>query len=498
MELQFEKKPCPYLRRMVWDVKEQEQTQEVRLADGLPDIGTILGVWGQCVMRGKEWGNDSISTNGGVMAWALYAPADGSEPRMVECWLPIQMKWNMVGSEKMGTIRCHWQLKGVDGRTLSARKLMLRANVSILSEALEPWQEEVAVASEVPEDVQLLRKTYPARLPVEAGEKAFLLEDEIAFSTGEPVMQRLISCAMTPQITEQKVLGGKAVLRGNGNFHMLYQDTEGRLHSRDHQIGFSQLADLDRDYDTDAELGVVMALSSLEPELQEGHLRIKCGMVAQYLVSDQLMLELTEDAYSPSRQVSPDMQELRLPVVLDQRQEPVRVSCAMDGKCAEAVDVSMNMEQPAVRRAGDLTELICNGQAQVLYYDENGDLQGRSGRWSGQWELPVSLDADVMGMVQTVSVPEITVGSDRMEVGATLQMEACTVSQQPLAMVTALQLGAVTQPDPGRPSLILRRAGEGSLWEIAKLTGSTVSAIRSANGLTGEPVDDRLLLIPVV
>ena len=44
MELQFEKKPCPHLRWTVWDVKEQEQTQEVRLADGLPDIGTILGV----------------------------------------------------------------------------------------------------------------------------------------------------------------------------------------------------------------------------------------------------------------------------------------------------------------------------------------------------------------------------------------------------------------------------------------------------------------------
>ena len=28
MELQFERKPCPYLRRAVWDVKEQEQTQE--------------------------------------------------------------------------------------------------------------------------------------------------------------------------------------------------------------------------------------------------------------------------------------------------------------------------------------------------------------------------------------------------------------------------------------------------------------------------------------
>ncbi len=43
------------------------------------------------------------------------------------------------------------------------------------------------------------------------------------------------------------------------------------------------------------------------------------------------------------------------------------------------------------------------------------------------------------------------------------------------------------EPDPARPSLILRRTGEGGLWELAKACGSTVEAIRSANGLEAEP-----------
>jgi hypothetical protein len=44
----------------------------------------------------------------------------------------------------------------------------------------------------------------------------------------------------------------------------------------------------------------------------------------------------------------------------------------------------------------------------------------------------------------------------------------------------------------------LRRAGDGSLWELAKASGSTVAAIRSANDLENEPLDDRMLLIPVI
>jgi hypothetical protein len=100
-------------------------------------------------------------------------------------------------------------------------------------------------------------------------------------------------------------------------------------------------------------------------------------------------------------------------------------------------------------------------------------------------------------MVQNVSrtVSSVTVG--QIGLHSELQAEAMTVSQQGMNMVTGLELGEMEIPDPARPSLILRRAGEDSLWEIAKGSGSTVSAIRKANGLKDEPLDDRLLLIPV-
>ena len=61
-----------------------------------------------------------------------------------------------------------------------------------------------------------------------------------------------------------------------------------------------------------------------------------------------------------------------------------------------------------------------------------------------------------------------------------------------------LELGEENTSDPARPSLILRRAGEADLWEIAKNTGSTVEAIRKANALEAEPRQDQMLLIPVM
>ena len=76
-------------------------------------------------------------------------------------------------------------------------------------------------------------------------------------------------------------------------------------------------------------------------------------------------------------------------------------------------------------------------------------------------------------------------------------MEITATTSRGIPMVTGLNLGEPRQADPERPSLILRRAGEKRLWDLAKASGSTVEAIRKANNLQDEPAPNQMLLIPV-
>ena len=492
MELQFAKTPLNCLLRSVREVQDQEQTQEVRLPEGMPDIGRVLGAWGQCVLRGKQWNASAMSCNGGVMVWVLYAPEDGSEPRSVEVWLPMQMKWNFrEDSQREGAIRTSWLLRSVDARTLSARKLMVRACASVLGEAMEPGETDLYTPDPMPEDVQLLRRSYPALLPREAGEKAYFVEDEISPSEGAAKPEKLLYCHVQPRITEQSVVGGKAVFRGELGVHLLCRYDDGQLRGSDHAIGFSQFSDLDRDYDDDARVDVMMAVSALEPELQEGILRLKCGLVAQYLIHERKMLELVEDAYSPHRSVTPRMQTLELPMMLDDRREELRLEFPWDGD--RALALAFYPEHPHLRRAGGLAEMEVPGTVQILSYDDQGNLQGDTVRSSSTWELPVGENASIQAQIQPNGWPQSGGGILRGDVSA----QAVTMAGEGLNMVTGLELGEMTRPDPTRPSLILRRAGDDTLWELAKASGSSVEAIRSANGLAEEPEQGRILLIPV-
>ena len=498
MELKFQKNICRYLNPVIHQVQNQELTQEIRLSDGMPDVGRVMAGWGQVILRSKEWRGDSIAISCGLMLWVLYQPEDGSPLRTVESWIPFQMKWDLEDGHREGSIRVETLVRFVDARTVTARKIMVRAGVAALGQAFQPGESEIGIPGEMPEDVQLLKKTYPIRLPRETGEKSFLMDEDLTLPGSSPMPEKLVYYTMQPRILEKKVTANKVVFRGSGNLHVLYLSETGQLHSWDFELPFSQFAELDGDYGSDTWADVKMGITSLELEKDgDNHLRFKCGMLAQYLIDETQLLELVEDAYSPSREVTLEERNLKLPAVLEQRTEPVAVRQSIHQDANLIADVEYLPDFPRQRRTGDRLQIELPGQFQVLYYGENGALQSAQTRWEGDLQLYADGDAGIGYTVLPGERPQATAGESSIELRSEPELQMVTLSNQAIPMVMGLELGEKKQPDPARPSLILRRAGDSPLWDIAKSTGSTVAAIRLANGLEAEPAVNQILLIPV-
>lgn len=496
--MQFNKTLCPCLRRAVREIQDQEQTQEVRLSDAMPDIGRVLGAWGQAMVRGKEWRSNGMTVSGGVMAWVLYVPEDGSEARCVEAWIPFQMKWDFPDSETDGTISAACLLRSVDARSTSARKLMVRAGVSVLAEALEPVEAEIFAPGEMPEDVRSLRRSYPIRCLREAGETIFLMDEDLMVPASCPKMQKLIRYELQPEIIDQKVMSGKVVFRGTGILHTLYRGEDGELYAWDFEIPFSEFTDLEREYDQEAGVRVHPLVTSLELELEEDdRLRLKAGLAGQYQIFDRVLVETVEDAYSPARPVTPQMQPLEMSMILDVRRESIRGEQQIEGAGSRIVDAVLYLDQPRQKRLRDAVTLEVPGVFQVLYYDAEGVLQSGIARWEGSWELPVDAQGQVEASVVPTGRPQAVLSGGAMNVRGDVLVDAVTAGKQGIPMMTGLDVGEIIEPDPNRPSLILRRMGEDRLWDIAKACGSTVEAIREANHILDEPDAGQFLLIPV-
>ncbi len=497
MEIKFNKTACPCLRKVTSQVQTQEQTQEVRLPDAMPDIGRVLGSWGQVLIRSKEWRGNAMSVSGGVMAWVLYAPEDGTEPKSMDAWIPFQMRWDFPETQRDGAICITPMLKAVDARSTSARKLMVRANVSLLGEALEPVEPEIYVPEGIPEDVELLRSSYPMVLPREAGEKLFQVDEELIIPGTYPQVKEILRYEICPEILEQKVMAGRLVFRGKSGLHLLYESENG-MQTWDTEVPYSQYAELDTDHSPNANAWIMPIVTGLELYCDDqGRLQMKCGIAAQFVVYDRVMVDVVEDAYSPRRQVKTQKDELQMPMQLDHRLEMLQCEVPMEVEAERILDASCLWDHPSHRQNGNMVEFNVPGQFQMLYYDREGNLQNATARTECTWQMPSDPMNHVDAYTRCAGQPQTSVNGPSVTMYSQPELEATIFADQGLPMVTGITLGEPIPLDPGRPSLIIRRAGEDRLWDIAKECGSTVAAIRKVNSLQEEPEQGSVLLIPI-
>lgn len=495
MELQFNKEVCACLRRLVDKSVVQEQTQEFRLPDGMPDIGRVLGAWGQVLIRAKEWRGGEMAVSGGVLSWALYQPEDGTEARSIETWIPFQMKWDIPDAQRDGSVHVWPLLASVDARCVSARKLMLRCGISVHGQALEPSAVEYFVPAQVPDDVQLKTECYPVVLPVEAGEKAFTVQEDL--DIGSDVRQ-IIRYEVDPQIFEQRILANRLVFRGAVLLHILYMNGENQISAWDGQMAFSQFAELESDFGDQAFANNRLIPTAAELEREEdGRWQFKCGVAAQYTVYDRVFMDMVSDAYSLRRPLAQQKQDQRMPAKLEERTESVTVQAEWSGEYQNLLDAVWFSGHPQMSQNGDRAQFRIPGQFQLLYRDGDGTLQGAAVKAEVNWET----DSDRENLLQLwwqKDAPSAELGVGQIGLRQPLRTHMEVFADGSLTAVSGLELGDVQEPDPDRPSLILKRAGDRKLWDMAKVFGSTVEAIRAANDLTDEPDEDRMLLIPVI
>ncbi len=496
MELQFDKYTCRCLKKLNAHTQSQELTQEIRIPDNMPDVGRVLGCWGQPLLRGKEWSSGGVNINGGVTAWVMYVPEGGGVPQSVELWLPFQMKWNLPDAQNDGTISAVMDLANMDCRSLSARKLMVRVTVSAVVDAWEPSQVELYQAGQLGEDIQLLENTYPMELPQEAGEKPFQMEEELnipGFTDG----CQMVHYQIQPQILEQKVMAGKLVFRGVCKAHGLYRCEGGSLENWDVEMGFSQFADLDRDYGPNGSAWVIPVLTGMELEKNEqGKVLLKCGITCQYVIFDRVMVDSVEDVYSPRRSVQTYVEQISLPARLDFSREQAVSRQTHRCDASEVIDVFTCWGIPRVSHNGGLTQFEITPNYQILYLDQTGELH--TALVSGEAVLELKSDeANCFCAFMGHKNMQTALTGDGLEIEGNVSVDISAFSQKVLPMVAGITVGETVAPDPSRPSLVLCRCGTNGLWQLAKKYGSTVEQIKKINMIVEEPCENQLIMIPV-
>lgn len=491
LEFKFEQTTVPFLQTIAGQMQSQEQTQQIRLADTMPDVKRIVSAWGQVMIRGKQWLGGSVQISGGVIVRVLYQGEADDKMQCVETWLPFQMEWDIPAQDRDGNIKVLPFLRSVDARALSDRKIMARATVGILMQATVPTEAAYYRECALPDDVQVLRRTYLLQLPVEQGEKLINMEETLTPPVTGFVILR---CNVLPSVSESRIISDKLVMRGNILFDMLLMDPDGKISKWQPEIPFSQFAQLNREYDPQAVADISFAVTELETEQKEsGETLLKCSVLAQYTIYDRETVCVVEDAYSIDRSLEMKTHQMTVPSLLKDQKQSLQLTSNVQQEGQQILDVNVLMDDLQIRPNGKDLHIVPSGAFQVLLEDVEGNLVSSVSKWDSVLEMENDSDAELFVSSEQDGMP-ITMGNNLSQ---QLLLNIKSVSGNPITMVSELTLGEENKPDPNRPSLVLCAMENEALWDLAKSTGSTVEAIMKANGLKNDPQPGQMLLIPI-
>lgn len=501
MELAFQTSPLRFLRQNAREVRYQEETAETIVPDSYPDIASIADCYAGAVLRGKDCRDGSVILSGGIKAVILYNPEDGSYPRHLELYIPFTVKFENQALTERAQILCSTCIRSVDARMINSRKALLRANLGCEISAYAEAEEPIYTLQTAHDALQTKVSSYALHLPLEAAEKSFVISDTLELPAGRPPIAQIYKTHCQLELTDQKLVGNKAVFKGTLSCKILYLSDNQALYLWQQQLPFSQYCEMQQDYDEET-IAVTPVLTGYDMELEGAenakHVLLTVNILAQCLVTGIRSVQLLEDAYCTRGALQPMWKTYQLQSCLDHQTSLQTIRQSLSGSLREILDTDVYPDYPTQERRGDQTRIVVPVSLRVLGFDESGNLCSCSGKGEAVQEFALSDQAVSQSAAIAAGDPFASLSADGAEVRCNISLETACYAKQQLRTLC----GGTIEDAPSterRPSVILRAARKNEeLWGIAKACRSTTAAIRAANHLESDTLpDSAMLLIPV-
>lgn len=502
MELAFEEKKMPYLSPVVRQVLYQEETAESIVPDSSPDMARIVDCSGRVLLRSKDCRDGSATISGGVQAEILYQAEEENGLRSLHVYLPFSARVENTELTGSASVLCDCRIRSIDARMLNSRKAMVRVNLGCAVTAYEPAEQSIWTLPEAREDLQVKRRTVPLFLMKTTGEKSFVISEENELPSGRAAVAEIYRWDTLLELTEKKLVGSRAVFKGNATVRLLYRGVDDSFNNWSFQVPFSQYAELDQEIEAE-DVTIALALTGAELEKDSAEecrsLMLTLNVLAQCLAGEQEQVEIIEDLYSTQQQVTPQMTTLRATSLLDQQNLHQGVRETVSAPVSQTLDTVVYLDFPTQERSGEQVRVVASAQVSTLYLDEQSQVQSVQRRVDASCETQLHPDCELHAQAMLTADTYASPVPEGAEIRFAVDFCLESLAVEEIAMVCGAEATDREETGEECPSVIIRAVTQTeSLWILAKSCNTTVEAICKANGLQEDaPIEGTMLLIPM-
>ena len=495
MEITFRETAVACLKEQAVEVLYQEETSELILPDSYPDADAVADCGAVGCIRDREIRAGSMTASGDFQACVLVTAADGTLCPL-QSFLPFTARLNApeIVAESSGTAEL--RIRGVDARLLNSRKVLLRVSYAVRLTVYGSGTITLRDAAET-DGLQLRHETVYGQFPAACTAREVELSEPVDIPAAGAAVRRVLRSTPEIQITDRRLESGSLIVKGALALHLLYELESGALGCFDVQLPFSQYLEPGGDEQDSVRLCAVLTEFSLSQE-PEGFL-VSAGICLQAVLWRQVELTLITDGYcTGGRTLTAEYAPLRVLEALDAPTVSRTAACTLHGSASRIVDCTAYLDFPVCRRSEDAIQVTAPLSMHALYYDAQGNLRGETVKCEESAEFALNAGALCFADAEPGGSCYAAMSGEQGSLCRAVELTARCFAARELGTMTAASIGEAEKPAAERPSLIVRRSGPGSLWELAKSCGATVQAICEANALEERTLSEpMLLLIPL-
>ena len=486
---------------------EQAIDIDFALPDYYVDISKILKCRAVSRISSKSINGDRVLVEGCVTITVIYCGNDNtisSYEHQYPFSKSIETAVDLDGCILNAKTKCEY----INCRAITSRKIDVHGAVGIYVKLMR--QSHADIISDFDDDnLELLRGTVPATIPLGCAEKYLNIEEEIELGSGQPDIGCIIRYDANATITDSKIMAGKSVVKGQLNLKLLYSpENENTPQIVRYQLPFSQLIEVDGIGDgCDCDSSVGIAQLEIKPRISAS------GECRQLLLSAKLLItsecccnndvEVILDAYSRKFEANVDKNEVCINKIYENVNQNFNCKREFDfseGSLCSVLDMWCEVGSANVKFEENMMRVFGNVIAYIIANDCDETPVFYEKEIEFEFCHPMNIDGEF------TSLPQITVmganymlsGDNSMEIRVELNVAAAIYRCSNVSLITNINIDDTKLCDKdNRGAMTIYYATEGEkVWDIAKKYYAKVDEIKQMNELTQDVITgDKMILI---
>lgn len=495
-----------YVSETVLDTAaEQSIDLDFLLPDYEPEVFRVLKTRVSPTVQQLRAAGGRLEVSGVCTVSVLYLGEEPGALHAVRQTVPFSKSIDLPGGEGEITAQCIPRCYHVNTRAVSGRRLEVRCGLSLRVRAVRQMPHPV-LTDATGDGVQLYRQEITCCSKRITAEKSCTLSEDLQLGEAKPPFHSLLDAVYQITITEQKLVAGKLICRGDLTTRILYcPEGGGGPESMEWSEPVSQILELpevDENWLSSVQAGRITG--SFEPVRNDNECRT---LSAEWTITFSVCcdknetLSLADDGYSCQFASEPVGETLPLQKVLSVLNQPVSVTGSITASGISSLEALLPTIGEYNCRVEDGKLLLSGALEVTAVISRNGEIDTVEKTLLYESEIQTFGSAG-MSFFPTVDLQSISgrITADGLEIQAALTASGTLYENCPARLLTDLNLDTEKPVQSSGAAIRLLYANPGeNLWDIAKRYRTSLPAIIEENGLEGETIESRqMLLIPML